>query len=86
MKPAGYARTEAARVARALEEHDRRDTDRFAELNVKLDTIGGDVKSLLASRSYVRGAWKAIVTISAGVAAAIGLAPALIGFLSTWLR
>ena len=63
----------AAKLAEELKAHDRLDTERFDAVNTKLDGIHADVKSLLASRSYVRGAWAAIATISGAVSFVVGI-------------
>jgi hypothetical protein len=73
------ARDEAAKVREALAAHDRLDTERFNALALTLEEIRADVKSLLASRSYVRGAWKAVVTTAAVVSTVVSL-------LFAWLR
>lgn len=56
-----------------LQAHTEEDARRFVEMNGKLDDIATDVKSLLASRSYMRGAWKAIITAASAAGAAAGL-------------
>jgi len=65
-------------ILAALKEHADMDTTRFAAVEKKLDDIGGDVKSLLVSRSYVRGAWKAIVVLGGTAGAVVSLAVALL--------
>lgn len=56
-----------------LQAHTAEDARRFEEMSGKLDSIGTDVKSLLESRSFSRGAWKAIVTAASAAGAAAGL-------------
>lgn len=70
-----------AALAAQFEAHATEDTRRFAEVNVKLDDIGSDVKSLLQSRSFSRGFWKAVLLVGGGaggtVAGVITLVKAL---------
>jgi hypothetical protein len=56
------------------------DSERIARLEViaeqhglLLDKIDKNVESLLASRSYVRGAWKAIIVVATVVSAAVSI-------------
>jgi hypothetical protein len=44
---------------------------RLDRLEADVSQIASDVRSLLESRSFVRGAWKAIVTISLTVSAVV---------------
>lgn len=48
----------------------------------KLDEIGKDVKSLLATRSEARGSWKALVAAATAAAGAGGAGGAVLA----WLR
>lgn len=57
-------------VQRELVQHTQHDDERFETLTTLVESIATDVKSLLASRSFMRGAWKAI-TVSALVASAL---------------
>ena len=77
--PKYTARGEAHRVRLALEAHDRLDTERFAALSTTLEAIHVDVKSLLESRTYGRGAWRAIVAISTVISVAVGAIFAWLG-------
>lgn len=61
-------------VARELAEHSRRDEERFGRLTTLVESIASDTKSLLASRSFTRGAWRAVAAVSAAISTAIGLA------------
>ncbi len=61
------AKVVADAVAGELEKHTRHDDERFAALTTLVESIALDVKSLLGSRSFMRGAWKAI-TVTALVA------------------
>ena len=44
-----------------------------AHHSTKLNEIHRDVKSLLASRSYTRGAWKAVLVAAGAVSAVVSL-------------
>lgn len=53
--------------------HDREHGELFARLDhleSKVDEIGADVKSLLATRSFAAGMWKAVI---GGVSFLVGL-------------
>lgn len=59
-------------LASALDAHDRLDTERFDRLATTLEamvknqeSIAADVKSLLQSRSFTRGVWRAAATVGA---------------------
>lgn len=73
------ARGEAHRVRLALEAHDKLDTERFSDLKLILAEVHADIKSLLASRSYVRGAWAAIVALAAAVSG-------IVAGIAAWLK
>ena len=66
-------------LVRLLAEHLADDRQRFAEVQASLYRIEGNVESLLYSRSFVRGAWRAVVIVTTGVSA-------LVTLLVTWLR
>lgn len=53
-----------------LAKHTAQDDERFTRLTDLTESIANDVKSLLSSRSFVRGAWKAIV-VTAGVVSTV---------------
>lgn len=67
------ARTVSDKVERELHEHTLSDDRRFHELTVLVESVAKDVKSLLNSRQFFRGAWWAIAGMSglfgAGIAA-----------------
>ena len=52
--------------------------ERLDRQDEKLDALATDVSSLLQSRSYARGAWKAITIVGAILAGAIGVLTAAI--------
>lgn len=62
-----------AALAAQFEAHATEDTRRFVEVNGKLDDIGTDVKSLLQSRSFSRGFWKAVLLVGGGAGTIAGL-------------
>lgn len=53
-----------------LREHVKQDHERFETQGKKLEEIHTDVRSLLESRSFLRGAWRTI-TVIAGIVATI---------------
>lgn len=57
------------RIAAELAAHARLDDERHAENKQTLQEISDDVKSLLESRSFARGIWKAAV-VAGGIAGA----------------
>ena len=57
----------------AMEDHIRADAIAFEALGKQLIEVNNDVKSLLASRSFLRGTWFAIVIACTFVAAVAGL-------------
>jgi predicted component of type VI protein secretion system len=70
------ARTAAstAEVASSkLQLHTAKDEERFEQVTALVESIANDVKSLLDTRSFTRGAWKAITVISLSVSTAVGL-------------
>jgi len=62
------ARTVADTVESELKKHTESDDERFAALTTLVESVSNDVKSLLNSRQFFRGAWWAIV----GMAALVG--------------
>lgn len=60
-------------VARELVTHTQHDDERFVALTALVTSIATDVKSLLDSRSFTRGAWKAIVMAASAAGAMAGL-------------
>lgn len=70
------AKVVADAVSKELVLHTQHDDERFERLTTLVESIGGDVRSLLASRSFQRGAWKAITVVGsvAGGLAAIVVA------------
>lgn len=67
------AKTVSDKVAGELHEHTLQDDKRFKDLTILVESISKDVKSLLDSRQFFRGAWWAIAGMSglfgAGMAA-----------------
>ena len=49
------------------------DNERFNKIDTTLGSIASDVKSLLQTRSFTKGAWKAIVSIASVVSVVVGL-------------
>lgn len=64
------AKVLADAVAKELVAHTRLDDARHEENKQTLATISADVKSLLESRSYTRGLWKA-ATIAGAIAGTV---------------
>ena len=71
--------TEFERFTEALAAHDRLDNERFAHVTSTLDAIHVDVKALIQSRSYILGAWQAIVVLA-------GVVSGLVALAASWLR
>ncbi len=63
----GAAKIVADSVAGELEKHTKHDDDRFAALTALVESIALDVKSLLGTRSYARGAWKGMTLVAVAV-------------------
>lgn len=55
----------AGEVAAELKSHTASDDKRFADLATMVESVAEDVRSLLNSRTFFRGAWWAIVGMSA---------------------
>ena len=53
--------------------HAIRDTEQFAAVTKTLEEVGKDVKSLLETRAFNRGAWWAMAGIPAMVSAIVGI-------------
>lgn len=66
----GVAEATAKVVSDELQRHTAQDDERFANVTKLVESIAIDVKSLLGSRSFMRGAWKGI-TVSALVASTL---------------
>jgi hypothetical protein len=66
-------------VARELGTHTKHDDERFTALTNLVTSIATDVKSLLDSRSFQRGAWWAMIAIAGGVST-------VVGFLVSWMK
>lgn len=62
-----------SQVEALLAEHIADDRVRFESIQTSLADLKSDTTSLLASRSYVRGAWKGIVIVAGVVSSAIAL-------------
>jgi hypothetical protein len=73
------AKVVADSVAKELVLHTQHDDERFERLTALVESIGGDVKSLLDSRSFQRGAWKAISVVG-------GIAGTVAGLLVTFVK
>lgn len=69
------AKTIADNVAAELRVHTASDDRRFGELAELVSSVANDVKSLLDSRSFFRGAWWAAV----GLASTVGAILAWVG-------
>jgi hypothetical protein len=68
------ARLEALFVA-----HEDRDDQQFGQVNGKLDTIGADVKSLLATRAFNRGVMRTAAWLSGAIATVVSIVVAWLG-------
>ena len=60
-------------LAAEIRAHSVVDIERFNKVDGALDEIASDVRSLLQTRSFTRGAWKAIVTIASTTSVIVGL-------------
>jgi hypothetical protein len=69
-------------VARELTLHTEHDDERFTALTVLVESIANDVKSLLDSRSFTRGVWKAASVAGGSVGGVVAVA----AFIVSWLR
>jgi hypothetical protein len=68
--PRSKAADDRKKLADALEAHDRLDTERFDAVTTTLQVIAADVKSLLDTRSFTRGVWRAAVIAATVVSTA----------------
>jgi hypothetical protein len=64
---------QVAVAARVMQDHMAADSIQFAATNASILEVNKDVKSLLSSRSFLRGTWFAIVTVSTLVGVIAGL-------------
>jgi hypothetical protein len=64
---------QVAIAARVMQDHMAADAIQFAATNASILEVNRDVKSLLSSRSFLRGTWFAIVTVSTLVGVIAGL-------------
>lgn len=64
---------EMGAMARAMTEHIQADAVAFAAQSHQILEVNKDVKSLLASRSFLRGTWFAIVTVGTLIGVVAGL-------------
>ena len=62
-----------ASIASAMSAHIAADAAAFAAQNTAILEINKDVKSLLASRSFLRGTWFAVVTVGTLIGVIAGL-------------
>jgi hypothetical protein len=60
-------------LAAEVRAHIKADNERFDTIDDSLTSIADDVKSLLQTRSFTKGAWKAIVSIAVAVSTVVGL-------------
>lgn len=60
-------------LASEVRAHIVADNERFNKIDHTLGGIASDVRSLLQTRSFTKGAWKAIVTIAGATSVIIGL-------------
>ena len=67
------ARLIAEAVAKELSVHTLLDDSRHEENKQTLAAISADVKSLLESRTFTKGIWKAVVGTAVAVSTIIGL-------------
>lgn len=72
----------AASVSTELVTHTKHDDERFQALTELVTSVANDVKSLLESRSFTRGVWKA-ASVAGG---SVGGLVAVIAFIVSWWR
>lgn len=60
-------------ITNAMNAHIEADAKAFAEQSAAILEVNRDVKSLLASRSFLRGTWFAIVTVGTLIGVVAGL-------------
>lgn len=56
-----------------LQTHIKEDANNFKEMTVQILEVNKDVKSLLNSRSFLRGAWFAVATVGTLVGVIAGI-------------
>lgn len=78
----GAAKIVADSVSKELTLHTQHDDERFEQLTKLVESIATDVKSLLQSRSFFRGAWKA-ASVAGG---AVGGIVAIIALVVSWWK
>lgn len=74
----GAAKVVADAVAKELVLHTQHDDERFEALSKLVESVAQDVKSLLDSRTFLRGAWWAVGGMVLGV---VGLVTAAYHYL-----
>lgn len=62
-----------ASMIEVLQTHITEDANNFKELTTQVLEVNKDVKSLLNSRSFLRGAWFAVATVGTLVGVIVGL-------------
>lgn len=77
---------EMGAMARAMSEHIAADASAFAAQNLAILEVNKDVKSLLASRSFLRGTWFAIVTVGTLIGVVIPILTAWWPAIRAWLK
>ncbi len=60
-------------LASEVRTHILADIERFDIIDRSLNGIAGDVKSLLQTRSFTKGAWRALVSMAVVVSTVVGL-------------
>lgn len=76
------AKITADAVAAELVTHTKHDDERFESLTKLVTSIASDVKSLLESRSFTRGVWRA-ASVAGG---SVGGIVAVLALIISWLR
>lgn len=64
---------EMGAMAKAMSDHISADAAAFAAQNLAILEVNKDVKSLLHSRSFLRGTWFAVVTVGTLIGVVAGL-------------
>lgn len=77
---------EMGEMARAMSQHIAADASAFAAQNLAILEVNKDVKSLLASRSFLRGTWFAIVTVGTLVGVVVPILLTWWPMFRVWLR
>jgi hypothetical protein len=75
------SKTVSDAVARELAVHTEHDDERFAALTALVTSVANDVKSLLDSRSFTRGVWKAASVAGGSVGGAVAITTLIISYL-----